>query len=177
MTRTTASTDASTGASTGATMGASAGMGRIAALACALALGACGSSQVEAPSAPAQVAAAATQTPPGAPPLAPDLLAIGSQDARDDLYCSALIYNANPEVSDALAPVDEALLRKAQMMGFVVGESGINRLIEEKAAHATHARAIAEAYAAQVEKDVKANATRMSADDCMKRAQAVPVPQ
>ena len=115
--------------------------------------------------------------PPGVPPLASDLLAIGSQDARDDLYCSAVIYDANPEVSDALAPVDEALLRKAQMMAFVVGEAGINRLMEEKAAHATHARAIADAYAVQVEKDAQANTLRISADDCLKRAQAVPVPE
>ena len=155
-----------------------------------LALGACsGCSQVDAPAAapeapialeasPAAPAPVASpQLPPGAPPLAPDLLAIGSQEARDDLYCSAMIYNANPDVSDALAPVDEALLRKAQMMGFVIGESGINRLMAEKAAHATHARAIAEAYAAQVDKDVRANTPRISLDDCMARAHAVPIPQ
>ncbi len=159
-------------------------------LAAFLALGACsGCSQVEAPTA-APAAALAVEAPPaapapaavnplpsGAPPLAPDLLAIGSQDARDDLYCSAMIYNANPDVSDALAPVDEALLRKAQMLGFIVGEAGINRLMEEKAAHATHARAIADAYAAQVSKDVHANAPRISLDACVLRAQAVPVPQ
>lgn len=166
------------------------GPGRIAAMASALALCACGSSQVDAPAVPSPAVSASMaappaepappagpQLPPGAPPLAPDLLAIGSQEARDDLYCSAVIYDANPEVSDALAPVDEALLRKAQMMAFVVGESGINRLMEEKAAHATHARAIADAYAVQVEKDARANTLRISADDCMKRAQAVPVPQ
>lgn len=164
------------------------GPGRIAVMAAALALGACGSSQVEAPAAPSTVATmtdtaaapappAGYELPPGVPPLASDLLAIGSQDARDDLYCSAVIYDANPEVSDALAPVDEALLRKAQMMAFVVGEAGINRLMEEKAAHATHARAIADAYAVQVEKDAQANTLRISADDCLKRAQAVPVPE
>lgn len=164
---------------------------RIAALSAVLAVSACGSSQIdpagattqtaEAPpsaAAPAQQpAATGYQLPPGAPPLAPDLLAIGSQDARDDLYCSAVIYEANPDVSDALAPVDEALLRKAQMLGFIVGESGINRLIAEGAAHATHARAIADAYAAQIEKDVRAGTTRISLEDCNQRAQAVPVPQ
>jgi len=158
-------------------------------LASFLALGACsGCSQVDAPAPapekpialeapPAPASVTTPQLPPGAPPLPPDLMAIGSQEARDDLYCSAMIYNANPDVSDALAPVDEALLRKAQMMGFVVGESGINRLISEKAAHATHARAIAEAYAAQVDKDVRANTPRISLDDCMARAHAVPIPQ
>lgn len=157
-------------------------------LAAFLALGACsGCSQVDAPAAtpemppalaaPPAPVAAAPQLPPGAPPLPADLLAVGSQDARDDLYCSAMIYNANPDVSDALAPVDEALLRKAQMLGFIVGEAGINRLMTEKAAHATHARALAEAYAAQVDKDVKANTPRITLDTCMARAQSVPVPQ
>jgi len=164
------------------------GAGRIAAMASLLALCACGSSQVDVTAAPSPVAdmapAAAEpapparyELPPGVPPLAPDLLAVGSQDARDDLYCAAVIYDANPEVSDALAPVDEALLRKAQMMGFIIGEAGINKLMTEKAAHATHARAIADAYAAQIEKDSRANALRISADDCVKRAQAVPVPE
>lgn len=148
-------------------------------------LAACGGcSQVDAPAGPAaaitmepapQAAAPIYELPPGAPPLPADLLAVGSQDARDDLYCSALIYNYNPDVSDALAPVDEALLRKAQMLGFIVGESGINKLMAEKAAHATHARAIAETYAAQVNKDVKANATRLTIDACNARARAVPV--
>jgi len=152
-------------------------------------LAACGGcSQVDAPGAAPQAAAIAVepipqatapgyQLPPGAPPLPANLLAVGSQDARDDLYCSALIYNYNPDVSDALAPVDEALLRKAQMLGFIIGEVGINRLVDEKAIHATHARAIAETYAAQVNKDVAANATRLTIEACEARARAVPVPE
>jgi hypothetical protein len=162
--------------------------GKIAAMASLLALCACGSSQGDMTATPSPVVAmtdaaaepappAGPQLPPGMPPLAPDLLAIGSQDARDDLYCAAVIYDANPDVSDALAPVDEALLRKAQMLGFIVGESGINKLMNEQAAHATHARAIADAYAVQVEKDSRANTLRISNDDCVKRAQAIPVPQ
>jgi hypothetical protein len=162
--------------------------GKIAAMASLLALCACGSSQGDMTATPSPVVAmtdaaaepappAGPQLPPGVPPLAPDLLAIGSQDARDDLYCAAVIYDANPDVSDALAPVDEALLRKAQMLGFIVGESGINKLMNEQAAHATHARAIADAYAVQVEKDSRANTLRISNDDCVKRAQAIPVPE
>lgn len=150
-------------------------------------LAACGSHQGEAPGAvatalaaePSQPASApATHgLPPGAPPLPADLLAVGTQDARDDLYCSALIYDANPDVSDALAPVDEALLRKAQALAFIVGEAGINKLVEAKAIHATHARAIADAYAAQVEKDVKAGTPRIPLEACNARAAAVPKPE
>ena len=93
------------------------------------------------------------------------------------MYCSALIYAENPDVSDALAPVDEAVLRKAQTLGFIIGEAGINKLVSEKAIHATHARAIAEAYSDQVVKDMKAKKLRLSLDACNKRAAAVPVPE
>jgi hypothetical protein len=158
-----------------------------AALACAFGLVGCGSQQRDAgPIAPeaatladaARPAAASTYTlPPGAPPLPADLLAVGSQEARDNLYCQALIYAENPDVSDALAPVDEALLRKAQALGFIIGEAGINLMVTEKAAHATHARALADAYAAQVEKDMKARTPRIALDDCNKRAAAVPMPE
>ncbi len=121
---------------------------------------------------PATLAQAVTPPPPPADPLS-----VGSQGAKDDLYCSAVIYEENPDVSDALAPVDEALLRKAQMLGFIIGEAGINKLVEEKAAHATHAAIISDAYAARVEKDAKAKKLRISLDDCNKRAAAIPVPQ
>jgi hypothetical protein len=150
-----------------------------------LLLAACGSQQRGPETVVAEAAAPAPEQPPkplydlppGAPPLPADLLAIGSQDARDDLYCSALIYNENPDVSDALAPVDEAQLRKAQALGFIIGEAGINKLVGEGAAHATHARAVAEAYAAQVEKDQKAGKPRLSLDACNARARAVPMPE
>lgn len=123
-------------------------------------------SATSAPEAPQDIA--------GIPPPPADPLGVGSQSAKDDLYCSALIYIENPDVSDALAPVDEALLRKAQMLGFLVGESGINKLVTEKAAHATHARLISDAYMAQVENDMKAKKLRISLDDCNKRAAALP---
>lgn len=150
-------------------------------------LAACGSQQGDTPpAAPATLAEApAPQAahpssyplPPGAPPLPADLLAAGSQAARDNLYCSALIYDANPDVSDALAPVDEALLRKAQALGFIIGEAGINMLVEEKAAHATHARAISDAYTVQVQTDVKAGTPRIALDECNRRAAAIPMPE
>lgn len=140
-------------------------------------LGACsGGSPAAAPTETA-TATVAPQDPYALPPPPADPLAVGSQAAKDDLYCSALIYEENPDVSDALAPVDEALLRKAQMLGFLIGEAGINKMVDEKAAHATHARFISDAYATQVAKDVAANKPRISLDECNKRAAAIPVPQ
>jgi hypothetical protein len=147
-------------------------------------LAACGSQQRDTPPAAATLAAAepappapAADLPPGVPPLPADLLAVGSQQARDELYCSALIYAENPDVSDALAPVDEAQLRKRQALGFIIGEAGINHMVADKAVHATQARAIADAYAAQVDRDLKANAPRISLDECNTRARAVPMPE
>lgn len=135
-------------------------------------------SSTSAPESPAPPAAATDpQAATSVPPPPADPLAVGSQDAKDDLYCSALIYAENPDVSDALAPVDEALLRKAQALGFVIGEAGINKLVEQKAVHATHARIVADAYAAQVEKDMKAKKPRLTLAACNKRAEAVPVPE
>jgi hypothetical protein len=132
-------------------------------------------SAAEAPAATSgaiQAAQAVTVPPPPADPLA-----VGSQDAKDDMYCSALIWAENPDVSDALAPVDEALLRKAQTLGFIIGEAGINKLVSEKAVHATQARIVSDAYASQVAKDVKAKKPRISLDQCNKRAAALPVPE
>jgi hypothetical protein len=147
-------------------------------------LAACGSQQRDTTPAIAAIAAAepapapqAPSLPPGVPPLPDDLMAAGSQQARDELYCSSLIYAENPDLSDALAPVDEAQLRKRQALGFIIGEAGINRMVTEKAIHATHARAIANAYATQVDKDLKAKAPRISLDECNKRAAAIPMPE
>lgn len=127
----------------------------------------------------AKLAGPAPEAPqtPGVPAPPANPLAVGSQEAKDDLYCSAMIYIENPDVSDALAPVDEALLRKAQTLGFLIGEAGINKIVAEKAAHATHARIISDAYAAQVEKDIKAKKPRISLDECNKRATALPIPE
>lgn len=119
----------------------------------------------------------APQTLPSVPPPPADPLAVGSQEAKDDLYCSSLIYIENPDVSDALAPVEEALLRKAQTLGFLIGEAGINKLVTEKAVHATHARIVADAYNNQVMKDLKAKKPRISLDDCNARAAALPMPE
>jgi hypothetical protein len=148
---------------------------RIAAAAFATLLAACGqppASDANAAPAPAPQAAPVTPPPPPANPLE-----VGSQEARDDLYCSAMIYAENPSPPNALNPIDEAILRKAQAFGFIIGESGINRLVAEKAAHATHGALIADAYAEQVAKDLAANKPRISLDDCNARAKALPVPQ
>lgn len=127
----------------------------------------------EAP-APEQTPAAAPVEPP--PPPA-DPLAVGSQDAKDDLYCAGIIFVSNPSPPGALNPTDEAVLRKAQMLGVVLAESGINKLVEQKAAHATHGALIADAYTDAAERDLVAKKPRITLDACNERAKAVPVVQ
>jgi hypothetical protein len=114
---------------------------------------------------------------PALPPLPTDPLAVGSQDAKDDLYCAAIIFVSNPSPPSALNPVDEAQLRKAQMLGIVLAESGINKLVTQKAAHATHGGLISDAYTAQAGKDLAAKSPRISLEDCNARARALPVIQ
>jgi hypothetical protein len=137
------------------------------------------------PSPAADGAAAEATAPPAAPAEAPitpppppaDPLAVGSQDAKDDLYCAGIIFAANPSPPNALNPTDEAVLRKAQAFGIVLAESGINKLVAEKAVHATHSAFVSDAYAQQAAKDLEAGKPRISLDDCNARAKAVPVVQ
>jgi hypothetical protein len=142
-----------------------------------LALAACGqppadkSASAEAP--PTAPAAPIEQPPP--PPADP--LAVGSQDAKDDLYCAGLIFAANPSPDGALNPTDEAVLRKAQAFGIILAESGINKIVEQKAAHATHGALIADAYTDQAAKDLTAKKPRIALEKCYDRAKAVPVVQ
>jgi hypothetical protein len=141
------------------------------------ALAACGqpaadkSASAEAP--PAAPAAPIEQPPP--PPADP--LAVGSQDAKDDLYCAGLIFAANPSPDGALNPTDEAVLRKAQAFGIILAESGINKIVEQKAAHATHGALIADAYTDQAAKDLAAKKPRIKLETCYDRAKAAPVVQ
>jgi hypothetical protein len=145
-------------------------MSRAALLLC-LALCACG----EKPAADGAVAAAAPAPVIEQPPPPPaDPLSVGSQDAKDDLYCAGVIYIENPSPDGALNPTDEAVLRKAQALGIELAESGINKIVIQKAAHATHGALIADAYIDQAELDLKAKKPRIALADCYARARALP---
>ena len=115
--------------------------------------------------------------PPDVPPPPPDHpLDIGTQDAKDDLYCSGVIFAANPTPDSALNPVDQAVLEKNQMLGVALAENGVNKLIDQKVAHATHAAFISNAYADKAEADIKAKKARISLEKCVARAKALPPP-
>lgn len=109
---------------------------------------------------------------PPAPPSEP--LVIGSQDAKDDLYCGGLILASFPVPTSAMSPTDEARLIKNQNLGVGLADSGIDKLIHEGLAHATHAGVISDAYTAAALKDLDAGQPRISLTDCIARGEALP---
>lgn len=115
--------------------------------------------------------------PPDVPPPPPEHpLDIGSQDAKDDLYCAGVIYAAYPTPDSALNPTDQAVLEKNQMLGEALAFAGIGKLIDQKVAHATHSAFISNAYADKAEADIQAKKERISLEKCMARAKALPPP-
>jgi hypothetical protein len=154
------------------------GRNLIAAAALLASLAACGGEK----QASAPAAAATTPTPrsaatPDVPPPPPEHpLAIGSQDAKDDLYCAGVIFAANPTPDSALNPTDQAVLEKNQMLGVALAESGVNKLMDQKVAHATHSSMISNAYADKAADDIKAGKPRIKLKTCVARARALPPP-
>jgi hypothetical protein len=120
---------------------------------------------------PPAVETAAPETPP--PPPA-DPLAVGAQEAKDALYCAALIFAAHPAPTSAQSPTDQARRVKAENLAIAIGDEGINQLILGGQAHATHAATIMDAYSAQAAADLEAGAPRITVEDCIARAEALP---
>jgi hypothetical protein len=127
-----------------------------------------------APAAP--TATASTSAPSTPPPPLPDPLAVGSQDAKDDLYCSNVIF-ATYAPGEVLSPTDEAVRMKNEAMGMTIAQAGADKLMAQGAARVTQLGAISDAYADKVAKDMKAGKPRLSLETCMKRAAALPIPQ
>ena len=162
-----------------------------------LAFGACGKAQTPATAAPPSTAVATiaavpkiaattaptpvptqppTQAPsPPPPPIAKPLL-IGSQDAKDDLYCSAVIFNRYAPTGDALSPTEEAIRMRNEGMGMIIAQQGADKLMAEGVARVTQLGDISDAYSDKTAKDMRAGQPRISLETCMKRAEAVPKP-
>ncbi|MBU6319911.1 MAG: hypothetical protein KGS00_09670 [Alphaproteobacteria bacterium] len=126
----------------------------------------------------ASIVSASSENKEGArqspPPPPSDPLSIGSQSAKDDLYCGGLILAAYPVPTSAMSPTDEARLIKNQNLGVSLADTGIDKLIAEGVAHATHAGVISEAYTTVAAADLEAGVSRISMDDCIRRGEAIP---
>ncbi len=136
-----------------------------------LALAAC--SKPAEPTVEASATPAATATPDAPPPPIEKPTEIGSQPARDDLYCAGLIVAANPMPEEAAIPVDQGRIMAAQGLAMALSLEGTGKLIDEGVALAPQTGAVADAWADLAANDLKANKTKQSLDVCMARAQAV----
>lgn len=116
-------------------------------------------------------ASLATDTLPTVEPVVPvDLLALGSQDARDDLYCSGLIFavhRTNGELMSSQADANRDQVIK-------LAEAGVAKLIAEGVATSDQTGKIADAHTDKADADFDAGSPRIAIDDCRKRADALP---
>lgn len=120
-----------------------------------------------------------SETPPQviAPPDAPaapaatpisDPLAVGSDDAKDDLYCSGVIFAAHRASADAVS----ADARKRRDRVIALAERGTGKLVAAGVADSTQTAAIADAHAEKAQQDYAAGTPRIPLNDCETRADA-----
>jgi hypothetical protein len=103
-------------------------------------------------------------------PVPADLLSLGSDEAKDDLYCSGLIFAAHRVSPDTLS--DAAQERRAQVVA--LASAGVEKLIAAKAADAIQTGAIADAHAAKAAEDFAAGTPRLTLEACEQRATVLP---
>lgn len=103
-------------------------------------------------------------------PGAPDYLNLGSQDAKDDMYCAGVIsaeFDARPDQHP-----DEMSKQIAAQTS--LDDAGTEKLIAEGAATRETGAGFTLAYSAKAHADHAANALRIPFDACMARAAALP---
>jgi hypothetical protein len=100
--------------------------------------------------------------------LPADLLNAGSQDARDDLYCSGLIY------AEHLAKPGGAEQTQKQLNAILsLAQAGTGKLKAEGAATDATTAAIADAHTDKAAADYAARTPRIALDACLTRAAAL----
>ncbi len=103
---------------------------------------------------------------------APGSLLVGSQDAKDDLYCSGVVFAVRSESGDPLSP--EAQHRRDLVIA--LAESGVKKLAAEGAAALAATGPIADAHSSLARSDHEAGMLRIPAADCLARAEALSAP-
>jgi hypothetical protein len=103
-------------------------------------------------------------------PFAPaDPLAVGSQEAKDDLYCAGVVYLERVESAD-IATSDAG---KNLNLYLRLGDAGRGKLIAENPGSGTGAYATASAWSQKARAD-KATGYAIPLDKCLARAEALP---
>jgi hypothetical protein len=116
----------------------------------------------------------AVDPPALAPPPPPssastaELISIGSDDAKDDLYCSGLIYAAYSVSKDRETP--EAQKQRDRVI--VLAERGTGKLIAAGTADASQTGPIADAHSTRAMTDYSNGTPRIPLADCEARADA-----
>jgi hypothetical protein len=98
--------------------------------------------------------------------IAEDPLTIGSDDAKDDLYCSGIIFTAHKATGDIASPAAQS--RRDAVIA--LADAGVAKLIAEGAATKDTTASVADAQANLAETDSKAATPRISLADCTARA-------
>jgi hypothetical protein len=126
----------------------------------------------------AAAGAAPLQPAPSTAPPSPlaNPLNLGSQEAKDDLYCSGVIFFRYGPTSDALSPTEEAIRMRNEGMGMIIAQHGADKLMAEGVARVTQLGDISDAYGDKTAKDIRAGKPRIALETCMKRAEALPKP-
>lgn len=113
----------------------------------------------------------ASATPDPAPPVLSEPLQLGSKDAKDDLYCAALVAAAYPQPDAALVPVDFAKITQMQDQAMALRLQGNFRLVDEKVALITQTGAVAAAWEDVAMKDYAEKKPRIPLKTCEARSE------
>ena len=120
---------------------------------------------------PGEGAPAQPEEPP--PPI-DQPLEVGSQEARDHLYCAALLEAANPVPEEALIPAEEGRLFKARMDAMALRLVGSSMLVEEGAIADSQIDRVANAWGEIGIRDIASGDPKISLEECSERADALP---
>jgi hypothetical protein len=113
-----------------------------------------------------------TATPSAAIPLAADLMSVGSQAAKDDLYCAGIVYTTH-----RAKPGSPQQSEKDLDLITALALAGADKLIAESVATNVTTAKIADAHTAQAETDLAAGKPRLTLAQCRKRAEALGRPK
>jgi predicted small lipoprotein YifL len=149
----------------------------LAAFAVLLSLTACGpqsppaAGPEAAASATAPAAPAITPTPTApisSPPPLDNPLTLGSQQAKDEMYCAGLLEAAFP-VDEAQVPVVMAQIFRAQEQAMSLRLDGTGKLIDEGVAVPAQTGAVAGAWADKAADDFEKHRPRITVARCQER--------
>ncbi len=101
-------------------------------------------------------------------------LEVGSQEVRDHMYCSGVIFAAHPEPLDAPLPAEETIRIRATNQALELAMSAMAQLTEQGAVEFSQASDIVDAWADVAATDLKAGTPRITLEQCTARASALP---